>query len=164
LRTSDGFDLDAYKLMKESRYDLTNHHLQGMSLTKILMSVMTRKKWYRNRVTEFWHQGLALATCHSSRWKFEDAVKNKQSFTQYVMAEEAGNDKGDNAMFSPKSLVFDRLQPSTPWQRPYVFSKMGKDKTAKPSVFRRLKGGKQPKPSIFIKIKTGGKSSSTSPA
>ena len=78
------------------------------------------------------------------------------------MAEEARNDKGDNATSDPKSSAFDTLQQSTSPQRPFVFSRMGNDKTPKPSVFRRLKGGKQPKPSVFTRIKTGGKSSSSS--
>ena len=88
--------------------------------------------------------------------------KDKRSFTQHVMAGEARNDKGDNATSSPKSSVFDRLQPSTPHQRPSVFKRIERDKTPKLSVFQRLRGGKSPKPSVFTIIKTGGKFSSSS--
>jgi len=68
--------------------------------------------------------------------------KDKLSLIQYIMMEEPENDKADNARSNSKSSVFDRLQPSTPQQRPYVFSRMEKDKTPKPSVFNRLKGDK----------------------
>jgi len=44
---------------------------------------------------------------------------------------------------NPKSLVFDRLQLSTPHQR-FEFSKMRKNEISKPSVFYRLKGYKRP--------------------
>jgi len=87
--------------------------------------------------------------------------KDKRSLAQCVMAEEAGNAKGDNDTSRPKSLVFHRLQPLTLQQRPSVFSRMGKDKTLMSFVFQRLEGSKHPKSSIFTKIKTGGKSLSS---
>ena len=71
------------------------------------------------------------------------------------MTEEVGNGKGDNATPSPKSSMFDRLQPSTLQQHPCVFRRMTKDKTPKPSVFQRLRGGKEPILSVFIRIKIG---------
>jgi len=68
--------------------------------------------------------------------------KDKQSLTQYVMAEEARKDMGDNATSSPKSSMFNRLQPSTPQQHPIGFSTIGNDMIPKPSMFQRLQGGK----------------------
>jgi len=65
--------------------------------------------------------------------------KDKQSLTQYVMAEEAENDKGDNATSNLKSPVIDKLQPSAPQQHPSVFSSMKKDKIPKSSAFHKLK-------------------------
>jgi len=63
-----------------------------------------------------------------SKW-----CKDKRSLIQYIMSEEAENDKGDNVMSNSKSPMFDRLQPSTPQQRPSIFSKIGKDKN--PNLF-----------------------------
>jgi len=60
--------------------------------------------------------------------------------------------------------VFDKWQPSTAQQRPFVFTRMGKGKIPKPSVFQILQERKQSKPSIFTRIKIGGKSSNLSPA
>ena len=70
--------------------------------------------------------------------------KDKRSLTQYIMTGEAGNGKGDNATSSPKSSMFDRLQPLTLHQRPSVFKRMGRDKTPKLFVFQRLREGKSP--------------------
>ena len=67
--------------------------------------------------------------------------KDKRSLTQYVMAEEAENDKG--AMLRPAQIIgVLRLQPSTPQQCSFVFSRMRTDKTPNSSAFQRLKGGK----------------------
>ena len=90
-----------------------------------------------------------------SRWR-----KHKMSLTQYAMEKGAGNDKGGNAI-SPKSSVFDRLQPPTPQQHPFVFNRMRKDTTSKGSAFHRLREDKQPKSFVFTTINTGGKSSSS---
>jgi len=38
--------------------------------------------------------------------------KDKQSLTQYIMAKEANDDVGDNAMPNSKSLMFDKMHPS----------------------------------------------------
>ena len=80
-----------------------------------------------------------------------------------MMAEDAENDKGYNVTSNSKSSVFNWLQPLTPQQHPYAFSRMGKDKTLNPLAFQRVKRGKQPKPFIFTRIKTREKSSRASP-
>jgi len=41
-----------------------------------------------------------------SRWR-----KDKQSLTQYIIAEEVNDDESDNALSFLKSSMFDRLQP-----------------------------------------------------
>ena len=62
--------------------------------------------------------------------------------TNLVTAEKVNNDEGVNAKINLKTLMFDRLQPSRPHQRPAgpsVFSRLGKGKTRKPSLFHKLK-------------------------
>jgi len=56
---------------------------------------------------------------------------------------------------------FDRIQPSTSHQCPFVFSRIAKGKIPKPSVFHRLKKDEHPKSLVFSKIKIGGMSSRT---
>jgi len=72
---------------------------------------MTHKKRYRDKVAEY--QGLAFGCIPSQLVKISGQHKEKQSLAQYIMMEEANDDKGDNAMSNSKSLVLNRLQPST---------------------------------------------------
>ena len=72
-----------------------------------------------------------------SRW-----LKDKRSFTQHITIGEADHEGDDQAITSLGASVFDRLQPSTPHQRPSVFKRMGGGKTPKLSVFQRMQGSK----------------------
>ena len=124
---------------------------------------MARKKWCGTQDDKTVTPRIGLGYMPSQPVGISRRHKDKRSFTQHVTAEEAENCKGDNATSCPKSLVFDRLQPSTPHQQPSVFKRIGSDTTFKPSVFRRLQGGKQPKPSVFTRINVGAKSSGSPP-
>ena len=112
--TSDGFNPDTYKLMEKSGYDFSKPPSLG--------HIIGAKPYGPNDAQKIVQkQGSGIMTPRIGRCymppglvKIARRFKDKQSLTQYVMAEEVGNDKGDNAMSNPKSSVFDRLQPSTP--------------------------------------------------
>jgi len=137
---SDGFEPNAYKLMKMSDYDFSKPPLLGNVVEAKSYGLNNMQKWYRDRVAESWHQRLTLAMYHPNWWKFQDDIE-EVAYTIH-RAEEANDDKGDNVTSNWKPLVFDRLQQSTSQQRPSLFNRMGKGKAPKPSVFERLKGDK----------------------
>jgi len=124
-----------YKLMKESGYDFSKPLSLGYVIDPKPYGLNGAQEMVQKQWDKIVTPRIGLDSTPSQSVKISKRCKHKRSFTQHVMAEEAGNGKGDNATFNPKSSVFNRLQSSTPHQRPSVFKKMGRDKTPKPFVF-----------------------------
>jgi len=128
--------------MVESGYDFSESQLPGYVIDAKPYGPNSAQKMVQKEGDKTVIARISLSYMPSQPMKISRWGKDKWSFTKHNMAKEARNGKGDNGTSSLKSLVFDRLQPSTPHQRPSVFKRMGRNKTPNPSVFQRLEGGK----------------------
>jgi len=110
------------------------------------------------------HLKLVLATYLPNLWGFRDDVRKSRPSHNMSQLKKLMLMRVKMSRPTPKRRVFDRLQPSTSCQCPFVFRRIGKGKLLKPSVFHRLKKDEQPKPSVFARIKIGETSSSAPPS
>jgi len=150
-------------LIKRSGYDLNKPPLWGSVIEATPYGLNDTQKMIQKQAGGVVTLGIDLGYVPSQPVKISERHKEEQSPVQYITTEEVDNEGGDQATSSPKSSVFDRLQPSTPHQRPSIFKRMGRDRIPKPYVFQSLKGVKPPKPSIFTRIKIRDKFSSSFP-
>jgi len=97
VRISDGFDLDAYKLMEESGYDLSKPPFSGHAIDAKPYEPNDTKKMVQKQGDGVVTARIGLGYMPSQWVKNSRQHKDKWPLTQYNMAEEAGNDKGDNA-------------------------------------------------------------------
>jgi len=61
--------------------------------------------------------------------------KVEQSLVQYIMAEEADNEGGNQAIFHSRASISNRLQPFMSQRCPSVFNRIGEEKAPKLFVF-----------------------------
>ena len=55
MHTSDGFNPNVYKLMKKYGYNFNKPPSLGQINEAKPMGLMTRKKWYKDKVVGSWH-------------------------------------------------------------------------------------------------------------
>jgi len=163
MRISDGCDPNAHNLMKRSSHDFSQPTSWHAIETKPYRLDSTQRV-IQSQGGNVATPKVGLSYVPPQPMGISGRHKEKQALVQYITTEEVDDNESANAKTNPKTTVFDRLQPLTSSQRPYVFRRIGKGKIPKSPVFHRLKKDEQSKPSVFARIKIGKTSSSSPPS
>jgi len=162
--TSDGFDQNAFKLMKRSGYDFGKPPVLGIVVEARPYGLNDTQKMIRKQGGGVITPRIGLGYVPFQPVKISGWCKELQSLVQYITMEEADAEDGDQATSSSRVLVLDKLQLLMLQGCPTMFNRMGNHRAPKLFVFQRLKRDSQPKPSIFTRIAKGKKPSGSSPA
>jgi len=138
-RTREGFDPNAYKLMKRAGYDFQNPIALG-KVVKVKPHGLTetqRKIQEQGGSVAVSKVGLCFTPPQLIR--ISGRQREKKLVIQHISAEEVDVSEEENASPNPKPSVFDRLQSSTSKKHLSVFTRIGKGKDHRCSVFNRIK-------------------------
>jgi len=161
MRTKEGFDRNAYKLMEKVGYDFQNPATLGkvVEVKPHGLNEIQKKIQEQGGSVGFSKVGLGFTPPQPVR--ISGRRKDKKVITQHISAEEVNESEEESASPKLKPSVFDRLQSPTPRKCPLVFTRIGKGKGRKVSVFNEIKDVPQKRRSLFARIKTGEDSSSS---
>jgi len=113
VRTSDGFDPNAYKLMKKSGYDFSQPTPLGHVIEVKPHKLNSTQRASQSQGSSVTMPKVDLGYIQPQPVRISERHKDKQGLGQYIIAEEVDNDSGGNADTNPKTSVFDWLQSST---------------------------------------------------
>jgi len=135
VHTEDGFDPNAYKLLKKSGYDFNRPVSLGYVIEAKPYGINETQKRIQEQggVVAVPKVGLGYATPQPVQ--ISGLRKDKQSLVQYITAEETTEGDEEDVKNKPKSSVFNKLQSSTSQGRTSVFDRVGKNKISKSSFF-----------------------------
>jgi len=135
VRTDDGFDPNAYKLMKKSGYDFDKPVSLGHVIEAKPHGINETQKKIQEQGGVVVVLKVGLGYVPPQPIRISGQRKDKQSFAQYIAVEEIIENDEEDGKNKPKSSVFDRLQSSTSRGRTSVFGRVGNDKVSKSSTF-----------------------------
>ena len=107
--TSDGFDLNAYKQINKSSYDVIKPTSLGHVIEDKIYDLNDMQRIIQSQGGGVVTFRTGFGYTPSQLVRISAQPKDKQLLAQYITIEKVNDKEGDNAKPIPKSSLFDRL-------------------------------------------------------